>query len=92
MPVNVGNGLSAIVPLDVVERLGKDVIFGCDFCVAHLEAIGTRFRIANLTDGPTVSIIDGCPKRLLNAAPVPSDEKCILSRAARQAKLVFPRW
>ena len=46
-----------IVKFNVVERLGTDVILGCDFCDKHAESIRPRKLIIDLANGTAVPIL-----------------------------------
>lgn len=84
--VNIGNRTSTNVTFNVVERLGTDVILGCDFCDSHVEAIRPRLRVIELTDGTAVPIIKGPPKRSSNLVPLPKEQEFVAptGRASRK--------
>lgn len=46
-----------VVQFKVNERVGTDVILGCDFCDKHVEAIRPRQREVELDDGTRVPIV-----------------------------------
>ena len=66
-----------VVKFNVVERLGTDVILGCDFCDKHIEAIRPRKRLIELDDGTTVPILKRPESRAKHSVPLPAEQEYI---------------
>ena len=66
-----------VVKFNVVERLGTDVILGCDYCDKHVESIRPRKRLVELDDGSTVPILKRPEGRATNAVPLPAKQEYV---------------
>ena len=66
-----------VVKFNVVERLGTDIILGCDFCDKHVEAIRPRKRLVELDDGSSVPILKRPEGRAKNAIPLPAEQEYV---------------
>ena len=76
LAVQVGSRFE-IVKFKVVERLGTDVILGCDFCDKYLEATHPRKRPIELHDGTTVPILKRLEGRAKHSVPLPAEQEYI---------------
>ena len=86
LTVRIGNRTEN-VRFNVVERLGTDVIIGCDYLDKHVEAIRPRKRAIEMDDGTTVPIIRGATshKSILKAIPE-EDQK--LAKSTRTSRCI----
>lgn len=63
-----------IVNFLVTEKLPTSVIFGCEFCPIHVEAIKLRLPIVKMDDDPNVPIIQQTPKPNLTLSIIEEQE------------------
>lgn len=63
--------------LIVVEHLETEVILGCNFCYAPVEAIRPRKRAIELANGTTVPNFKGLQKLSEDIVPILDDQKYI---------------
>lgn len=78
---------SAIVNFNVVKRLGTEVLLGCGFCNAHVDAIRPKERVIELADKTTVSILKGPQKRFKNMFPIPEYREYIAPKSRPNHKV-----
>ena len=76
-----------IVRFNVVEKLGTDVIIGCDYCDKHIEAIRPRKRVVEMDDGTTVPIIRKPSGRSIDSVPLPEEQEWIPAKGRRGGKV-----
>ena len=86
LAVQVGTRFE-IVKFNVVERLGTDVILGCDYCDKHVEAIRPRRRIVELDDGTTVPILKKPEGRAKHAVPLPAEQEYVTPKGRPTPKI-----
>ena len=76
LTVQVGTR-SEIVKFNVVERLGTDVILGCDYCDKNVKAIRPRNLLVELDDGTSVPILKQPESRAKDLVPLPEAQEYI---------------
>ena len=78
---------SETVRFNVVERLGTDVIVGCDYLDKNVEAIRPRKRVVELDDGTTVPILGRGTRSKTLQGTIPEEEQ-LPSKAPRASRKI----